>query len=809
MQQCNEQHSENSRNAWPASKMRRAWSFFLHRPKGFINAAERVLPCTESEELRVAAEVADSDVGFRITFSDEENARINLKVLSRSSQEDARSKLFVIPRRQPIELHFFRDMFLRLREQEQALAGGSGGTDDDEAIRTETFQRSFERLFYVLQDPRGFNARVYDRNSNGFVGWGEFCLVFKKRKVVVALSLCERVFLTMDNPDSSHLAHLVSMLILLTIVVSSCCFILSTVPQFQNQQEDGSEPLPKEVFSKIESICLLIFSVEYLLRLLTCWGVRHEVFCMETLLKLSTGHDVIRLQSYIARLFRFVLAPSNVIDLAAILPGVVGAGGGLVVLRIFRLTRVFRSFGPIRGPALVIAKTLQESTKALYVLAFNLLLGIVISGSLMYLAERGDWDPQTRRYRRVVGRSFDQKLGEWEEITQESPFRSIPHAFWWAIVTAATVGYGDHVPVTSLGYVIAVLTMIFSLVILALPVGVIGGTFSQVWDELEREKRREAKRKHSESASITSAIQKIDPSTMSNLLLVEVWNERFPGSGNLDEWGINDNTKLRPHDAEFMGQAQLELDLDPKKNVMKRHVVKLRSDFERVKRQVTGTVTLQYEWKPDLNSPGERIKTCWTQSGEPPPRIFGTLVVTLIAADHLINLDLHDPKSLSNPFCTVLCYPAPPAHREVLCPCAWRAPSRTNTLSPRWNVSHSFHFHWDWPKAFGGSLLCDLGRAVSCGQSTSLLDGSMSQDGRYMAVSDVIKTAGLQMKQQQRIETLLNDLMGKVDQLTKRVDKLAESQASERDWQPQSNDERMEGLVLENFRSGSPISEAS
>jgi len=53
------------------------------------------------------------------------------------------------------------------------------------------------------------------------------------------------------------------------------------------------------------------------------------------------------------------------------------------------------------------------------------------------------------------------------------------------LVTATTVGYGDegNTATTPLGKIIGGATMIFSLVILALPVGVIGGPFRSVWDD--------------------------------------------------------------------------------------------------------------------------------------------------------------------------------------------------------------------------------------------------------------------------------------------------------------------------------------
>ena len=63
---------------------------------------------------------------------------------------------------------------------------------------------------------------------------------------------------------------------------------------------------------------------------------------------------------------------------------------------------------------------------------------------------------------------------------QPDKFGTIPDAMWWAIVTLATIGYGDVVPATGLGRLIASVTIVGGLIMIALPVGIVANAFSEV-----------------------------------------------------------------------------------------------------------------------------------------------------------------------------------------------------------------------------------------------------------------------------------------------------------------------------------------
>ena len=161
----------------------------------------------------------------------------------------------------------------------------------------------------------------------------------------------------------------------------------------------------------------------------------------------------------------------NVIDLVAILPYYItlgaqlindrastdGGGGSqaesLAVLRIVRLVRVFRIFKLSRyfKGLQILGKTIRNSMRVLGLLIFFLCICVVLFSSAIYFAEA--------------------------DVT-DTCFRSIPHAFWWAVVTMTTVGYGDMMPVSPVGKLVGSLCAIAGVLTIALPVPVIVSNFN-------------------------------------------------------------------------------------------------------------------------------------------------------------------------------------------------------------------------------------------------------------------------------------------------------------------------------------------
>jgi voltage-gated potassium channel len=183
-------------------------------------------------------------------------------------------------------------------------------------------------------------------------------------------------------------------------------------------------------------LSLLVFTAEYLLRV---WvAVEHAPYR-----KLTPTR---------ARL-KFIISASGIIDLISVLPFWFGffVPSELRVILIFRIVRFLKlaRYSPaIRS----LLDALYSERRALFGCVVILVGTALIAASLMHLAERG---------------AQPEKLG------------TIPDAMWWAIVTLGTIGYGDVVPVTALGKVIASVTIFFGLIMIALPVGIIATAFAE------------------------------------------------------------------------------------------------------------------------------------------------------------------------------------------------------------------------------------------------------------------------------------------------------------------------------------------
>lgn len=278
------------------------------------------------------------------------------------------------------------------------------------------------------------------------------------------------------------------MLIMTLIFVSTTNFIIETVEEIQKAAGD--------VLFVIEATCIAVFTVEVLLRLLStpsCYSFFTDFF--------------------------------NWIDMVSIvpfyieqaLPGLAGAGS-LGVVRVVRLVRVARIVKVSRysQSVRIFSTAMKASMRPLAMLVFLVSIAMIMFSSAMYFSElttdgcrSGGWrdvgayvasygvivcDPNDARWTQLDSNGTFRFEFEGASLTfpcgcdDPNPFTSIPATFWWCIVTMTTVGFGDHVPRTLGGRLVAAVTMVCGIIILALPITVIGSNFSRVLREIQQER---------------------------------------------------------------------------------------------------------------------------------------------------------------------------------------------------------------------------------------------------------------------------------------------------------------------------------
>lgn len=201
-----------------------------------------------------------------------------------------------------------------------------------------------------------------------------------------------------------------------------------------------------ELLHDFEVFSVVIFSIEYVLRIWTC--VENPKF------KKRFGGRVRYATSFLA-----------VIDLLSILPFYLTFMPiDLLILRIIRLFRLFRMLKIARYlMALNLIKAVISERKEQFVLTFMLLLFLlVIVSTIMYLVE---------------------------SPIQPEKFSSIPATMWWGIATLTTVGYGDMVPISTVGKIFGGMIAILGIGLFALPAGILSSGLSEHMREHKKGKK--------------------------------------------------------------------------------------------------------------------------------------------------------------------------------------------------------------------------------------------------------------------------------------------------------------------------------
>ena len=78
-----------------------------------------------------------------------------------------------------------------------------------------------------------------------------------------------------------------------------------------------------------------------------------------------------------------------------------------------------------------------------------------------------------------------------ESRAENTQMKTLLDALWWCIATVTTVGYGDVVPVTSLGRIMAIIYMFFGITLIAVLLAVISNNFYRKRIEKQGSEKKE------------------------------------------------------------------------------------------------------------------------------------------------------------------------------------------------------------------------------------------------------------------------------------------------------------------------------
>jgi len=242
--------------------------------------------------------------------------------------------------------------------------------------------------------------------------------------MVHAMNLKERIrriLETQETPAGRWVDGLIQCLILFSLV----CFSLETLPSIG--------PRFREFLTYSEVIVVLIFTVEYILRVATT-----------------------------EKPLKYIFSFLGIIDLLAILPYYLTIGIDLRAVRIFRILRIIRFFKLPKYN-----KAIRRMQTAFRLAREDLVMFSAVAFILFYVSAVG--------------------IYYFEHEAQPEAYASVFHSMWWSVVTLTTVGYGDIYPVTAGGRIFTFFILMLGLGIVALPSGILASALSQARREMSRE----------------------------------------------------------------------------------------------------------------------------------------------------------------------------------------------------------------------------------------------------------------------------------------------------------------------------------
>ena len=174
------------------------------------------------------------------------------------------------------------------------------------------------------------------------------------------------------------------------------------------------------------------------------------IFCVEYILRIWTADYLYPDKNEFRSRLRFLISLDGIIDLLTILPFFFLSG--MVIFRMLRVARIFHLFrlNARYDSFNVITTVLYEKRNQIISSVFIVLILMLASSLCMYSVEHD---------------------------SQPEVFRNAFSGIWWSMSTLLTVGYGDIYPITTLGRIMAICIAYLGVGAVAIPTGIISAGF--------------------------------------------------------------------------------------------------------------------------------------------------------------------------------------------------------------------------------------------------------------------------------------------------------------------------------------------
>ena len=210
------------------------------------------------------------------------------------------------------------------------------------------------------------------------------------------------------------------------------------------------------IISVLAVIFESVHSIHYLLNLefLILDAIAVSIFTIEYCLRLYCCVEEPGYQRAVAGRLKLAKSTSSIIDLLAIAPFFLEVFlhhlFDLRFMRVFRLLRLLK-LTRYTGATQSLSKVVAREWPVMAASAFIMLLLVVMTASLGYL---------------------------FEHEAQPEKFENIPQSIYWAVITLASVGYGDISPVTPAGRAMTIVLALIGIGIFAIPAALLSSAFS-------------------------------------------------------------------------------------------------------------------------------------------------------------------------------------------------------------------------------------------------------------------------------------------------------------------------------------------